>query len=56
VGGVAEGEIGDCESLMYLRMAPVGPKHVIRKNVWYICATNCVDGNIEYYLLGCDAV
>jgi hypothetical protein len=29
---------------MYLKMAPSGPKHVVKENVWYICATNCVDG------------
>jgi hypothetical protein len=24
----------------------IGPKHVVNvKNVWYICTTNCVDGN-----------
>jgi hypothetical protein len=24
---------------------PIRPKHVMKGNVWYICATNCVDGN-----------
>jgi hypothetical protein len=24
---------------------PIRPKHVVKGNVWYICATNCVDGN-----------
>jgi hypothetical protein len=26
-------------------MFPIRPKHVVKGNVWYICATNCVDGN-----------
>jgi hypothetical protein len=31
---------------MYLpENGPIGPKHVVKGNVWYICATNCVDGN-----------
>jgi hypothetical protein len=24
---------------------PIRPKHVVKGNLWYICATNCVDGN-----------
>jgi hypothetical protein len=24
---------------------PIRPKHAVKGNVWYICATNCVDGN-----------
>jgi hypothetical protein len=25
--------------------SPIRPKHVVKASVWYICATNCVDGN-----------
>jgi hypothetical protein len=48
-GGVAERETGDCETPIYLKMAPIRPKHVVKGNVWYICATNCVDGNCNKY-------
>jgi hypothetical protein len=25
---------------------PIRPKHVAKENVWHICTTNCVGGNI----------
>jgi hypothetical protein len=28
-----------------LILIPIRPKHVVKGNVWYICATNCADGN-----------
>jgi hypothetical protein len=36
---------GDCKNPSVLENGPIRPKHVVKGNVWYICATNCVDGN-----------
>jgi hypothetical protein len=38
-------------------VGPIRPKHVLKGNMWYIYATNCVDGNCNKELkskVGCE--